>query len=201
MNREMLRALHEVMAPLRRKLALVASRAVLSLVRDGTGMQGVQVQALDGEVIDAEHMQPGGLTHRAIGGAEGVLLSIGGARDDGVVIAVSNRGNRPKNLAAGDTAVYSASETPARIYVRANGDIEVQCGAGRSINLSASGAPAESFLKGDAFVNAIDTFLTQLDIFIKLPAPTAPQLSAYETASTAFRAAIAAAKSTVIKGE
>lgn len=203
MDREMLRALRSMVAPLERRLMLVASKFVLSLAKDGRAMQGAQGTALDSEVLDDhEHMQPGGLTHVAVPGAEGVFLTVGGARDDGVVICVSNRGNRPKNLAQGDTCVYSASATQAKIFVRASGDIEVQAATGRQVKMSASGNPTQAYVNGTAFIAALKTWLAALDVITTAPTPTAPQIATYEAASTAFSVVLnSTALSTVIKGE
>lgn len=212
LQRAVARLVRDAVAPLERKLMLVASKAVVELVRDGLGMQGVQVSVLAGEVVDAEHMQPGGLSHRAGAGAEGVFLSIGGARDDGVVICVSNRSKRPTGLGEGDTAVYSDSGTQAKVFVRASGDIEVIAATGKTIKLSASGAPAESFVKGDAqktaltnLLNALNTYATALgtgtasDPLTKGTAATAGATLA--TSLSAVSTALTAALSTTIKGE
>jgi phage baseplate assembly protein V len=200
MNRADFDAVRRMVAPLYRKLALVAMRAVVSRSKDSSGMQALQVEALDEEVFDdAEHMQPGGITHRPLGGAEGVLVTMCGVRDDAVVVAVSNREYRPKNLAEGETALYNASETQSTITIRANGDVEIALASGAKLKI---GDGSQSFIKGDSFVTAFNTWKTALDTVIGFcTGPTAPQLSTYTTASTTLSTALTAAKSTSIKGE
>lgn len=136
MNRDDLRDVLALIAPLKRKLMLAASRCVASIVRDSTMVQNAQVENLSGEAFDPiEHMQPGGLTHVPLSGAEGVRLTMAGVYDDSVVLALSNRPNRPKDLGAGETALYNASPTQTTITIRANGDVEVTLAAGAKLKV------------------------------------------------------------------
>lgn len=131
MDRETLRAITRLLEPIKRKVQLIATKVVLELVKDSTGIQSAQISGLADEVDDdVEHMQPGGLTHVAPAGAEGVLLAIAGEQDDGVVICLSKRGRRPKGLAVGDTCLYSDSDTQAKIHVKADGNIEITAPGG-----------------------------------------------------------------------
>lgn len=124
--------IRRMLAPLERRLMLVASRAVLTLVKEGEGLQGVQAKVLDEEVFDedTEHMQPGGLTHKPLTGAEGIFLSIGGVRDDGVIICISDRRHRPKDLEDGETCLYNEGDNQARVWCKKDGSIALLAGAG-----------------------------------------------------------------------
>lgn len=104
MNRE----LTKLLAPLSRRLRLMASRAVLSLISDATGMQIVQVKLLDGEVRDGiERMQNYGFTSVPLPGAEAIFLSLGADRDHGIVITADDRRCRIKGLQGGEVAIYT----------------------------------------------------------------------------------------------
>lgn len=103
-----MRELLKFLNPLRKRIALMISRAVVSLVKDSFAMQGLQVQALAGEVLDdIERFQNYGFTSVPLAGAEAIILSLGGHRDHAVAIAVDDRRYRKKNLAPGEVALYT----------------------------------------------------------------------------------------------
>jgi len=139
MSRELVKAL----GPLARRLRLMASRAVLSLISDAPGVQVVQVRLLDGEVRGGiERMQNYGFTSVPLPGAEGVYLSLGGDRDHGVVIVADDRRYRVKGLAAGEVAIYDDQGQKIVLY---RDRIEVE-GAkivvkGDDVHLGAEGGP------------------------------------------------------------
>lgn len=104
----MSRDLFKALAPLARRIRLLAGRAVLTLIDDATKMQGVQVRLLDGEACDrVDRLQQYGFTSVPHPGAEGIYLALGGSRDHGVVIVADDRRYRLKNLAGGEVAMYS----------------------------------------------------------------------------------------------
>lgn len=142
MDRETFREIMGMLKPLKNRLMLVASRAVVELTTDTKTMQGSQVSLLPGEVMEPEHMQPGGLTHVPLPGSEGVYLTVGGVRDDGVLICVSDRRYRPKGLAAGETALYNDAPaiTQSKILLKADGSIEVMPAAGKGVLVGGSTA-------------------------------------------------------------
>jgi phage gp45-like len=127
MDRALLGEIRRMLDPIARKLKLVASKAIIELVKDAPGVQMVQASVLKGEVTDdsTEHMQPGGLTHVPFPGAEGIYLSVGGVRDDGVMICVSDRRYRPKDKKPGETLLYNEGDLQSTIYLREDGSIEV----------------------------------------------------------------------------
>lgn len=104
----MSRELYKAMAPLARRIRLMAARAILTLISDATRMQGVQVKLLDGEVCDnVDRMQQYGFTSVPLPGAEGVYLALGGSRDHGIVIVADDRRYRLKGLQGGEVAIYT----------------------------------------------------------------------------------------------
>ncbi|SPD73836.1 Prophage baseplate assembly protein V [uncultured Desulfobacterium sp.] len=103
-----LRALQKMIAPLSRRARLMIGRGIINLVYDGLKAQGVQVSLLSGEVRDlVERFQEYGFTSVPHAGAEAVMVSVGGNRDHGIVIACEDRRYRLKGLSAGEVALYT----------------------------------------------------------------------------------------------
>jgi len=106
--------LARVMAPLGRKLRGMIARAVVHLVDDGRKMQELQVSRFADETKDrVERFENYGLTGHPPPGAEAVVLSIGEDSSHMVAVSVMDRGCRPKNLPAGDVALYSNQDDPS----------------------------------------------------------------------------------------
>jgi phage baseplate assembly protein V len=124
-----LEALERLIAPLKARLAMVVSRAVVRRVNDALKLQGLQITLLAGETRDeVERFQQYGFTSVPKDGAEAVALSLGGNRDHCVVIAVEDRRYRLKGLAGGEVALYS-SVNGQTIILRQDGRIEVRAPA------------------------------------------------------------------------
>ena len=128
----MIPAVRQLLAPLHRRVMLMVNRAVLSAINDAGGVQIVQVQLLDGEVRDGvECFQQYGHASVPFAGAEGVMVSVGGSHDHGIVIAVEDRRYRLKNLAPGETALYD--DQGQKVHLTRNGI--VVDGAGKPITV------------------------------------------------------------------
>lgn len=85
----------------------MVGRAVIKLVNDVTRVQGLQVSLLADEAHDfVERFGEYGFTSHPQPGAEAVMVSVGGNRDHGIVIAVEDRRYRLTNLQAGEVAIY-----------------------------------------------------------------------------------------------
>lgn len=98
----------KALAALRRRMVLLVSRAVLTLVNDAPGLQEVQVQALAGEVLDGfERFQDYGFTSVPHPGAEAVILSVCGHRSHPVAIRVDDRRYRLHPLKNGEVAIFT----------------------------------------------------------------------------------------------
>jgi len=98
----------KLVAPLRRRVRLMISRAVLAAVNDAGGIQLMQVKLLDGEVRDGvERMQDYGFTSVPKAGAEGLMACVSGDRDHGIIVAIDDRRFRLKGLQAGEVALYT----------------------------------------------------------------------------------------------
>lgn len=104
----MLRTIHKLTAPLRRAVALMVTRAVLTLINDGTGLQEVQAKLLAGEVMGGlERVQDYGFTSVPLPGAEAVALSVAGHRSHTLIIRADDRRYRLKALKGGEVAIYT----------------------------------------------------------------------------------------------
>lgn len=116
----MSREFMKLLSPLSRRLRLMASRAVLSLIADAPGIQLVQVKLLDGEVRNGiERFQQYGCTSVPHPGAEGICLSLGADRDHGVVIVMDDRRYRLKGLENGEVALYD--DLGQKVHLTRNG--------------------------------------------------------------------------------
>jgi phage gp45-like len=104
MNEKGLRAF---IAPLSRRVSMMASRAVVRLVSDELSRQQMQVEILKGELRDnVERMQNYGFTSVPQSGADAAVVFLGGNRSQGIIIAVDDRRYRLTGLEAGEVAVY-----------------------------------------------------------------------------------------------
>lgn len=101
-------SLDKLLAPLKRRVALMVSRAVVRLVDDSLKMQEVQIGLLAGEVAsDVERFQEYGFTSVPLEGAEAVALAVGGSRAHLVVVATDDRRHRLSGLQDGEVALYN----------------------------------------------------------------------------------------------
>lgn len=99
---------NRLLGPLRRGLAHLVARAVVTLVDDAAKMQTLQLGLLAGEALDgAEHWHPYGYTYKPHTGAEALVLAVGGHRAHSVVIACADRRYRLTGLADGEVALYT----------------------------------------------------------------------------------------------
>ena len=129
-----LRDVQKLIAPLQRRLRLIADRAIVTLVNDSLQRQGLQLKVLADETADdVERFQNYGHTSVPPEGAEAIVLGLGGARAGLVAIAVEHKGSRPKDLEAGDSCLYHLEGH--RIILRKNGVIEI---AAKTVTLTAT---------------------------------------------------------------
>lgn len=128
--RDVTALVERALRPLRSRLNAMVSRAVLDALTDSEGVQKLKVLGFADEVLsDVDHLLPSGFTCRAVKGAEGVVLCIGGWRDNPVGLGFQKRGLRPALAADGECALYLATGVPAvdgvKVLIKANGDVEI----------------------------------------------------------------------------
>jgi phage baseplate assembly protein V len=120
-----MRDVQKLMAPMMRRLRLIADRAVVTMVTDSLQRQGLQLKVLADETADdVERFQNYGHTSVPPAGAEAIVLGIGGARAGLVAIAVEDKSVRPKDLEAGDNCLYHLEGH--RIILRKDGLLEFE---------------------------------------------------------------------------
>ncbi|WP_137971859.1 phage baseplate assembly protein V [Pseudomonas sp. F(2018)] len=111
--------------PLRRGLAHIVARAVVTLVNDAAKMQTLQIGILKDEAMDdIEHWQGYGLTVVPHPGAEALVLAAGGHRAHSVVISCADRRYRLVGLEGGEVALYTDEED--KIHLKRGRVIEVE---------------------------------------------------------------------------
>lgn len=99
--------LRKVLAPVRRRIKLMLSRAVCRLVDPSALLQTVQIELLRGELLDGvEHVEGYGRTAHPPPGAEALAASLAGERAHTVALALFHRQFRIRNLAPGEVALY-----------------------------------------------------------------------------------------------
>jgi len=115
--------------PLVRRVALLAGRGIVRLVKDSTLLQELQLSILAGETAaDVERFQEYGFTSvpkrpNPDGQAEAVVLHLGGGRDHAVVVAVDDRRYRLKALAEGEVALYDDLGT--KVHLKRGGELQL----------------------------------------------------------------------------
>jgi phage baseplate assembly protein V len=123
-----IRDVQKLLAPLARRLRLIADRAVVTLVNDALQRQNLQLKVLADEgADDVERFQNYGHSSVPPAGSEAVVLGIGGARAGLVAIAVEDKSVRPTDLEAGDNCLYHLEGH--RILLLKDGTIAIEAKA------------------------------------------------------------------------
>lgn len=100
------RGLRAALRPIVNRIAMLAARAVVRLVDDAPARQRLQVEILKGELRDGvERAQDYGFTSHPHVGSDAILIALGGAREQAVVLAVDDRRYR-LHLQPGEVAIY-----------------------------------------------------------------------------------------------
>lgn len=115
-----LRRLERMLERQSRKIRNCFARGVLKLTGDSHKLQSLQVQLLDGELLDgAERAQQYGFTSHPQAGAEVFVAFVGGDRGHAVVLSVDDRRYRVQSLEGGEVCLYS-DEGDTIIFRRGN---------------------------------------------------------------------------------
>lgn len=147
LDQHTLEQLRHLLRPLATRVANSGARAVLLAVDDGSKMQLVQLEVLEGEVIgDAEHVQPYGFSSVPLAGADtAAVIFPNGDRGHPLVVTIADRRYRPTGGEPGEVTVYN--HTGAKIVITKDGDIVATPAPGRKIlagSASAATPPALS---------------------------------------------------------
>ena len=97
----------KLLEPLKRKISLMLSRAIINLIDDSNEIQLAQISLLAGETRDdAEVFGNYGFASNPPSKSEAIVGSIGGARSHSVILAIANREFRLKLLETGEVAIH-----------------------------------------------------------------------------------------------
>lgn len=114
---------NKAIAPLKRKVQLMIGRSVLTAISDSPNIQLCNVNLLADETKDqVEVFNHFGFSSNPPPGSEGIMLSIGGNREHGVIVAHEHRDHRYKDLPSGDSILYN--KNGKYIWIKGN-DIEM----------------------------------------------------------------------------
>lgn len=118
-----LERLNRWIAPLRQKVAMLLSKAIVDSIDDSTKLQLVKMAILKDETQDGvERVQNYGFTSYPHSGAECLVGFMGGNRDNGIVIAIDDSRYR-LNLSEGEVAVYDSKGS--KVHLKSDGTIVV----------------------------------------------------------------------------
>ncbi|HDR9834525.1 TPA: phage baseplate assembly protein V [Burkholderia multivorans] len=107
----------------RRVLTMIGAARVTTF-NDSGPVQKLQVKVNDLETIDnLMHLFQFGFSSGPPLGTDVAIVFIGGDRSNGVVVGSNHQASRPKNLAAGESMIYS--QDGKQIYLTASGGIVV----------------------------------------------------------------------------
>jgi len=106
------------------RVLLSLARALVTTVNDAGGVQMMQVKLNAIETRDNTPRIPEfGLTSNPPVGSDAIVCFLGGDRSNGVVLGTVHQPSRPKNLAPGETMLYS--QDGKYVYLTASGGISV----------------------------------------------------------------------------
>lgn len=108
-----------------RRVLLSLARALVTTVNDSGGVQMMQVKLNALETRDNTPRVPEfGLASNPPVGSDAIVVFLGGDRSNGVVLGTVHQPSRPKNLAPGETMLYS--QDGKYVYLTASGGIVVE---------------------------------------------------------------------------
>jgi len=139
--------------PLRNRVYMMVSRAVVEMANDESRMQLLKMSVLAGEERDGvERFQNYGFTSVPKEGAEAVVVCPQGNREHMIAIVVDDRRFRFKAMAEGEVAMYS--DEGDFIHIKRGGNIEVKAAASVKIDspiIELGKTAAEALIKGSTF--------------------------------------------------
>lgn len=121
---QLLQFISKAVDPLRRRVMLMVSRAVIRAVADDAGLQKLAVEVFKNDNLpDMERFQNFGFTGRPLAGADAIIAFLGGNRDNGIILVVDDRRYRLKLEADGESAQYNSEGS--YIYCKLGGLTEI----------------------------------------------------------------------------
>ncbi|MFW6086393.1 MAG: phage baseplate assembly protein domain-containing protein [Myxococcota bacterium] len=110
--------------PLAARIGSMVKRAILERINDSEGVQLLQVSLLGDEVQDrCEHLQPYGLSFHPPRKSEAVALAVQGDGSHRVILGVSSRKHRPRDVEEGEGGLYYLGEW--KVFLDKNGHVHL----------------------------------------------------------------------------
>lgn len=126
MSMSVIEVMRRLIDPVKRRLQMVASRAIINLVNDAGKIQLVQASMLATELQDnIERFQEFGFTSVPLPGAQAVVICMGGNRAHPIIVAVDDPKYRKLGLQGGETAIYNSHGD--YILLKKTGEIQIVC--------------------------------------------------------------------------
>ena len=114
-----------LLAPIRRRLRLIVSRAAIRASNDSTALQTLDLGLIGDETRKgAIRIAEYGFASRPPEGAEAVYVCPGGDRAQGVVVATDDRRSRPRDLAEGECCLWTPDDGK-RVHCKADGQVDL----------------------------------------------------------------------------
>jgi len=149
------------MKPIKDRLYLLAGKAIIKAVNDGAPIQELRISALAGEAMDRiARMQEFGFSSNPPAGSEGIILALGANRENLVMIATENRNVRIKNLASGETVIYTDDGT--YLHLKKSGQVELKTAVKTLIDCPDVEMTGNLLVKGDTIIEK--TLLVKDDV-------------------------------------
>lgn len=144
-----------------RRVLLSLARALVTTVNDAGGVQMMQVKLNALETRDnTPRAAEFGLASNPPVGSDAFVVFLGGDRSNGVVLGTVHQPSRPRNLAPGETMLYS--QDGKYVYLTASGGIVVE----------AKGQPVTVDDASDVTVNCTGVFKVVAPGGVQFIAPT-----------------------------
>ncbi|MHA2017788.1 MAG: phage baseplate assembly protein V [Promethearchaeota archaeon] len=123
--------LKRLLMPIKRRLFLLAGRAILAVVNNDEGTQKIQITGLNKETItDVERFQEYGFETFPFPDAEVFTIFLNGNRDHGISLCVHDRRYRPDSLVEGELMIYTDENLEVdghRIHFKRDQVIQTDC--------------------------------------------------------------------------
>lgn len=116
--------IERLLAPIRHKISGIIVKAVLDSLVDTGDFQVCQVVTGKDETQDElERIQQYGFSSVPEKGAEAVVLSVNGNRNQGIIIAIDDHRYRLKGLSSGEVAIYTKQGN--HIILKPDGSVQI----------------------------------------------------------------------------
>lgn len=112
MSAEAMNFFRRAIQPLKDRVYLMVGRAVLNAINNTPDIQEANIQLLQGETLEkVARFQEFGFASNPPKGSEGIVLAVGGNRENLAIIATEHRVYRFKLTAPGEMAIYTDDGT------------------------------------------------------------------------------------------